>query len=97
MKYRNHHDRERTGDSVSDVTEPRLEPQTSITMRLTTSPTERNFPSAGKLELSGQRIAGTEPYRYVGFDSRPSQIEHSVANGSPPLRCFFKAAVLPRR
>ena len=29
------------------------------------------------------------------FESRVGQIEHSVANGSPPLRCFFRA-VLPR-
>ena len=26
------------------------------------------------------------------FDSRAVQIGYSVANGSPPLRCFFEAA-----
>ena len=30
------------------------------------------------------------------FDSRAGRIRHSVANGRPPLRCFF-GAVLPRR
>ena len=32
----------------------------------------------------------------LGFDSQPRQIEHSVANGSPPLRRSC-GAVLPRR
>ena len=32
----------------------------------------------------------------LGFDYRAVQIGHSVVNGSPPLRCFFGAA-LPRR
>ena len=32
----------------------------------------------------------------LGFDSKASQIRHSVANGSPPLRRFLRA-VLPRR
>ena len=32
----------------------------------------------------------------LGFDSRVGQIEHLVANGWPPLRCFF-GAVLRRR
>ena len=31
-----------------------------------------------------------------GFDSWASQIEHCVANDSPPLQCFF-GAVLARR
>ena len=31
-----------------------------------------------------------------GFDFRIDQIVHSIANGLPPLRCFFKA-VLARR
>ena len=31
-----------------------------------------------------------------GFDSRAGQIEHSVANDSPPLRRFY-GAVLSRR
>ena len=31
----------------------------------------------------------------LGFDSRASQIGRRVANGSPPLRCFFGTA-LPR-
>ena len=31
----------------------------------------------------------------LGIDSRSSYIGHSVTNGSPPLRCFFRA-VLPR-
>ena len=32
----------------------------------------------------------------LGFDSWAGQIEHNVANGLTPLRCFFEAA-LPRR
>ena len=32
----------------------------------------------------------------LGFDSLGAQIAHTVAYGSPPLRCFFEA-VLPRR
>ena len=32
----------------------------------------------------------------LGFDYRAGQIGHSVANGSPPLRCLF-GAVLSRR
>ena len=32
----------------------------------------------------------------LGFDSQASQIRHSVANGSPLLRFFFRA-VSPRR
>ena len=32
----------------------------------------------------------------LDFDSRAVQIGYSVANGSPPLRCFF-GAVLRRR
>ena len=31
----------------------------------------------------------------LGFDFRAGQIGHNVANGTPPLRCFF-GAVLPR-
>ena len=30
------------------------------------------------------------------FDSRAGQIKHSVANGSPPLRCFL-GSVLSKR
>ena len=26
----------------------------------------------------------------LGFDSRAGQIRHRVANGSPPLQCFFE-------
>ena len=32
----------------------------------------------------------------LGFDSWTGQVECSVVNGSPPLRCFLGAA-LPRR
>ena len=32
----------------------------------------------------------------LGFDSRADQIKHSVANGSPPLQCFFGAILLRR-
>ena len=32
----------------------------------------------------------------IGFNLRAGSIEHSVANDSPLLRCFF-GAVLPRR
>ena len=34
--------------------------------------------------------------RDLGFDSRASQIGHSVANGSPPLRRFCVALALSR-
>ena len=94
MKCRS--DREPTGDSVSDATNPGLEPQTSMTMCSTTSPTERNFPIDSKLELAGQRNAETKHNRYLGFDSRPGQIGHMVRNGSLPLRYYF-GAVYPRR
>ena len=30
----------------------------------------------------------------LGFNFRAGQIGHSVANGSPPLRCFFGAVLL---
>ena len=29
----------------------------------------------------------------LGFESRVGQIGHSVANGSPPLQCFFRGVV----
>ena len=32
----------------------------------------------------------------LGFNFRAGQIGHSVANGSPPLRCFFRAVLLRR-
>ena len=32
----------------------------------------------------------------VGFDSRVGQIEHSIANGSPLLLCFFEVMLLRR-
>ena len=39
-------------------------------------------------------ISGT---RGQWFKSRSGQIEHGVANGSPPMRHFFERAVLPAR
>ena len=32
----------------------------------------------------------------LGFDSQVGQIRHSVSNGSPPLRCSFRAVLLRR-
>ena len=45
--------------------------------------------------LAGQRVV-VEGAVGLAFNSRASQIEHSVTNGSSLRRRFFEAAVLPR-
>ena len=52
--------------------------------------TIRNRPVSSVVKLVAIGAEG------LGFDSGADQIGHSVANGSPPLRCFF-GAVLPGR
>ena len=65
--------------------------------------TEKFYSSKALLEMAGGGMhlphpPGSAPVgvQDPGFDSRADQIGRNVANGSPPLRCFF-GVVLPKR
>ena len=56
--------------------------------------------NAGTSLKRPKTCCSSQSYRYrrgsSGFDSRADRIGHNLANGSPPLRCFFGAAMTRR-